>query len=360
MLLSLAAMASAACLPCTMYAAPPSGQVPFQYPAPLSVGTGSNVQSVPVVIQTAGTIATITVLTQGAPAEDFTPVSNDSCAPGLAFNAGEVCAASVRFQPKAPGVRQGAILLLNANGQLLGTTLLYGVGTGPLGVFLPATIRTVAGNGAWVFRGDGGLAIDSSIFLPGGMAVDGAGNLFISDSSNNRIRRVDGVSGFISTVAGTGSPGSEGDGGVGTSASVNTPTGMAIDGAGNIIFADSANHAVRKLTLATGILSTVAGRLGQQGYTGDGGPAASALLNTPESVAFDVKGNLFLSDTGNHVVRRIDAVTGIVSTVAGTGMPGFSGDGGVGTAAALKHALGHRDRCERQLVYRRSGQPANP
>ncbi len=333
--LALLVIFGAAIDPCALYALNGDWQTPFLYPTPLSVSIESSAQTVPVAIQAAGTVATISVLTQGLAGGDFTAEASGTCAPGGAFKLGDGCTATVRFQPKAPGGRQGAISLLDANGRVLGTTLLYGTGVGPVGVFLPATINTVAGNGAWVYRGDGGPAIDSPIFLPGGMAADGAGNIFLSDSSNNRIRRVDVVSGMISTVAGIGSPGSSGDNGVAISASVNTPTGILIDGAGNIIFADSANHAVRKLTLATGFLSTIAGQLGQQGYAGDGGAAFSAVLNTPESVAFDPKGNLFISDTGNNVVRKIDASTGTISTVAGTGKAGFSGDGGVGTAAAL-------------------------
>lgn len=360
MFLSLVGILGVALASRAMYAAPSNWQVPFQYPAPLGVGTGTNVQSVPISLQTGGTIATVTVVTQGAVGEDFTAVASGTCVPGQTFSTGGGCTASVQFLPKAPGRRQGAVVLLDANGSVLGTTLLYGIGVGPVGVFVPATIKTVAGNGAWVFRNDGGLAIDSPIFLPGGMAADGAGNVFISDSSNNRIRRVDISSGVIVTVAGTGSPGSGGDNGIATSASVNTPTGMVIDGAGNVIFADSANHAVRKLTLATGILSTIAGQLGQQGYTGDGGQAFSALLNTPESVAFDGKGDLLISDTGNHVIRRIDAATGAISTIAGTGRAGFSGDGGTGTAAALNTPWGIANRCEREPLYSRPFKPANP
>jgi len=340
LLLAILVILGVAIDPYALYAGNGDWQAPFLYATPLGVGSGSSVQIIPVAIQAAGTVATLSAVTQGLAGGDFTIKPGGTCAPGQAFNAGDGCTATVQFQPKAPGGRQGAIVLLDANGRVLGTTLLYGTGVGPVGVFLPATMTTVAGNGAWVYRGDGGPAIESPIFLPGGMAADGAGNIFLSDSSNNRIRRVDVVSGAISTVAGTGSPGSSGDNGLAISASVNTPTGIVIDGAGDLIFADSANHAVRKLTLATGMLSTIAGQLGQQGYAGDGGPAFSAVLNTPESVTFNGKGDLFLSDTGNHVVRKIDGSTGVISTVAGTGKAGFSGDGGVGTAAALNTPWG--------------------
>ncbi len=315
-------------------------QPPFQYPSALRVRSGADVQSVRITIESAGFAGSFVALTQGAAGGDFIALAPANCSPGQPLSSLDVCTVSVQFAPRAPGLRQGAISVLDGNGRALGTTLLSGIGLGSVGVFVPATINTVAGNGAWVFRGDGGPAVSSPIFLPGGMAADGAGDLFISDSSNNRIRRVDAASGIITTVAGNGSPGNDGDTGPATSASVNTPTGLVIDGAGNVIFADSANHAIRKLTLATGILSTIAGQLGQQGYTGDGSAASAALLNTPESVAFNASGDLFLSDTGNHVIRMVSAATGIISTVAGTGKASFSGDGGSGLSAGLNTPWG--------------------
>jgi sugar lactone lactonase YvrE len=304
------------------------------FPTPLVVGTGSQVVPATVTLPNGGTVATIKVLTQGKVAADFTATGGGGCQ-GQSFGPGGSCAVPVQFAPLAPGARRGAVQLFDSNGNLLGTQMLYGVGLGSVGVLLPGTMQTVAGDGAWVYKSDGVAATAASIFLPDGVAVDDAGNIYLSDTSNNRVRRVDAVSGLISTVAGNGTPGATGDGGLGVNAEVNSPSGMVIDGAGNLLFADSGNHAVRKLTLATGVISTVAGQLGQPGATGDTGLATAALLNTPQGVALDAAGDLYIADTNNNEVRRVDAITGVITTVAGNGTQGSSGDGGPGISATL-------------------------
>ncbi len=197
-------------------------------------------------------------------------------------------------------------------------------------------ITTVAGNGSNGFSGDGGPATSASLFNPVGVAVDGSGNLFIADVSNQRIRRVDGGTGIITTVAGNGSNGFSGDGGPATSASLFNPFGVAVDGSGNLFIADVANDDVRRVDGGTGIITTVAGNgSGNFSFSGDGGPATSADLSTPVSVAVDGSGNLLFADSGNNRIRRVDSNTGIIITVAGNGTLGFSGDGGAATNASL-------------------------
>ncbi|GAA3290078.1 RICIN domain-containing protein [Streptomyces cinereospinus] len=171
---------------------------------------------------------------------------------------------------------------------------------------------------------------------PYGIAVDGTGTLYIADNNNHRIRKVT-SDGKISTVAGTGAAGFGGDGGAAVSAQLNGPCGVAVDGAGDLYVADADNHRVRKVT-ADGTISTVAGT-GTEGFGGDDGPAASARLNFPLGVAVDSTGTLYVSDHNNHRIRQITA-DGTISTVAGTGTEGFGGDDGPAASARLNYPLG--------------------
>jgi len=191
-------------------------------------------------------------------------------------------------------------------------------------------ISTVAGSGTPGFGGDGGPAISAALGAPLGVAVDSSGNLFIAEFENERVRKVT-PAGTISTVAGNGSFGFSGDGGPATSAALFGPDGVAVDSAGNLFIADSANARIRKVTPA-GMISTVAGN-GTLGFSGDGGPATSAELSGPLGVAVDSAGNLFIAD-GYTRVRKVTPA-GTISTVAGNGIEGFSGDGGPATAAEL-------------------------
>jgi len=195
----------------------------------------------------------------------------------------------------------------------------------------PSGILTVvAGNGVGGFSGDGGPATNASL-TPAGVAVDAAGNLYVADTDNNRIRKVS-PSGMISTVAGNGTSGFSGDGGPAISASLNDPQGVAVDAAGNLYIADYGNNRIRKVNLS-GIISTVAGS-SARGYSGDGGPATSASLRDPCGVAVDAAGSVYIADAANHRVRRVTS-SGIISTVAGNGTWAFSGDGGPATSASL-------------------------
>ena len=197
-------------------------------------------------------------------------------------------------------------------------------------------ISTVAGNGTGGYNGDGGTAINTSLYYPMGVAVDAVGNIFIVDQSNHRVRKVN-TSGIISTVAGNGTGGYSGDGGAAINASLNYPMGVAVDAVGNIYIADQANYRIRKVG-ANGNISTVAGN-GISGYSGDGGAATSASLNVPEGVAVDAVGNIFIADAGSHIIRKVNA-SGVISTVAGNGTEGFGGDGGAATSANLYQPFG--------------------
>ncbi|MBO9540875.1 SMP-30/gluconolactonase/LRE family protein [bacterium] len=192
------------------------------------------------------------------------------------------------------------------------------------------TVTTVAGTGDYGYSGDGEQAVNAQLYGPRGLALDGAGNLYIADALNNRIRKVD-AAGIITTVAGTGAAGFSGDGFQATSAKLNAPYDVALDGAGNCYIADYNNHCIRKVTPGGGI-STVAGS--SIGYSGDGGPATLAQLSRPRNVALDIAGHLFITDSGNNRIRKVDT-TGVISTIAGTGTVASTGDGGAATSAGL-------------------------
>jgi len=200
-------------------------------------------------------------------------------------------------------------------------------------------ISTFAGNGTNGFSGDGAAATSAQLNYPIGVAVDGVGNVYIADTYNHRVRRVDAGTGLISTFAGNGTNGFSGDGAAATSAQLSYPEGVAVDGDGNVFIADTYNHRVRRVDVGTGFISTFAGT-GAAGFSGDGAAATSAQLNFPRGVAVDGAGNVFIADTFNHRVRRVDAGTGFISTFAGTGTAGFSGDGGGATGAQLNSPIG--------------------
>jgi uncharacterized repeat protein (TIGR01451 family) len=193
-------------------------------------------------------------------------------------------------------------------------------------------IRTVAGNGKYGDSGDGGRATSAQLSNPGSIAVDTAGNIYIADTGNNRIRKVT-LDGLIQTVAGDGSYGFSGDGGPATAAQFRLPNGVAVDAAGNVYIADTENNRIRKVTL-DGVIQTIAG-IGTQGPSGDGAPATSAQLSYPHGVSMDADGSLYIADTSNGRIRKVTP-DGVIHTVAGTGLFGFSGDGGPATSALLR------------------------
>jgi uncharacterized protein (TIGR03437 family) len=198
------------------------------------------------------------------------------------------------------------------------------------------TISTVAGSGILSYSGDGGTATKAQLNTPGGVAVDAAGNIYISDTGNNVVRQVT-AKGVISTFAGTGTAGFSGDGSAANKAQLNGPQGVAVDNAGNVYIADAGNLRVRVVG-TNGNISTFAGS-GSPGYTGDGGPATSAKFYLPGAVSTDKSGNVYIADFQACVVRKVVA-SGTISTVAGNGGCGYGGDGGPATAALLNDPAG--------------------
>ncbi|MFJ3205745.1 RICIN domain-containing protein [Streptomyces sp. NPDC086989] len=196
-------------------------------------------------------------------------------------------------------------------------------------------VTTIAGTGTAGFRGDGGPATAAQLKTPRGMAVDSEGDLYVADSENHRIRKIT-ADGKITTIAGTGVAGFRGDGGPATVAQLNLPYAVTVDSAGVLYIADYKNHRIRKIA-ADGKISTVAGT-GVAGFGGDGGPAISAKLNYPYAVLLDSAGVLYIADVDNRRVRKMTP-DGKISTVAGTGTAGFSGDGGPATSAQLNFPI---------------------
>jgi uncharacterized protein (TIGR03437 family) len=193
------------------------------------------------------------------------------------------------------------------------------------------TLTRIAGTGRYGASGDGGPATQAQLAYPDGVAVDSTGNVYVADRAAHVIRKVS-TTGTISTVAGTGTGGFSGDGGPAVLAQLNGPTGLAIDSAGNLYVADTDNSCIRMISTG-GTVATVAGTNGRA-YGGDGGPAVQALLNQPEGVAVDLAGNLYIADTFNNVIREV-ASGGIITTFAGTGQPGSTGDAGPAASATL-------------------------
>jgi uncharacterized protein (TIGR03437 family) len=201
-----------------------------------------------------------------------------------------------------------------------------------------AITNTMVGNGALGFSGDSGAANLAMLNQPTGIGIDSAGNLYIADSENCRIRKAasGGGTNAITTIAGNGGVSYSGDGGQATKAQLNTPQGVAADSSGNLYIADTANHAVRKVT-AAGVISTLAGT-GTAGYSGDGSAAAGAQLRGPQGVAVDSSGNVYIADTGNSRVRKVTS-GGSISTYAGSGTAGYGGDGAAASSAQLNTPL---------------------
>jgi len=229
-----------------------------------------------------------------------------------------------------------------------------GVGAGD------ATITTVAGTGTKGYSGDGGKASAARLNQPFHCDLDGKGHLFIVDALNHCVRKVNLETGVISTVAGTGKKGSGGDGGAATQATMNEPYAVTVTPVGDLYIVDRLNAVVRKVDGKTGVIATVAGN-GTKGYGGDGGPGTGAMLREPNDCCLDGKGGLLIADVADWRIRRLDLKTGIITTFAGTGRPKGKvdrariGDGGpakeavlVGARAVCVDAKGNTYVCERE------------
>ncbi len=200
-------------------------------------------------------------------------------------------------------------------------------------------ISTVAGTGEAGFSGDGGLAVEARLNQPIDLVLDAEGRLLVADRGNNVIRRIDLSDGKISTVAGTGEQAFGGDGGPASEATLAAPRGLVVDASGNIFIADTANDRIRRVEAGTGVIRTVAGT-GETGFSGDEGPATAATLNRPAGIATDANGNIYFADRQNQVIRRIDGETGVIRTIVGNTQAGFGGDDGPAGDALLNRPAG--------------------
>lgn len=200
-------------------------------------------------------------------------------------------------------------------------------------------ITTVAGGSAMGYSGDGGPALQAEINGASALALDAAGNIYISDFSNNRVRKITASTGTIDTIAGTGQPGLSGDGGSAIEAELNGPYSIAVDREGNVYIGDYFNCRVRKLSVANGQINPIAGT-GACGFSGDGGPATSAEVGEVYGIAVDSQGNVYIGDSDNNRVRMIEVSHGLISTVAGNGTLGLAGDNGPAISAELESIYG--------------------
>ncbi len=198
-------------------------------------------------------------------------------------------------------------------------------------------INTIAGNGC--YGGDGNAAESSFLSNPSNVEVDLWGNIFIADANNHRIRRIDALTGIITTVAGNGKGGFNGDSILATNAMLFLPTDIVVDQFGNIFIADAANHRIRKVDASSGVITTIAGN-GLAGFSGDNLEAKNAKLNNPYNICLDTNGNIYISDRENHRIRKVAIASGIISTIAGNGIPGFSGDSGLANLAKIARPMG--------------------
>jgi sugar lactone lactonase YvrE len=201
-----------------------------------------------------------------------------------------------------------------------------------------ATIETVAGTGERASAADGVPGVEAPLREPNDIALRGR-ELFIADVADHRVRRLDLRTGILTTYAGTGRRGARGDGGPAWAADLNGPRALTLDRSGNLVIVEREGNRVRRVERATGTITTLAGT-GARGYTGDGGPARDATFNGPKGIGIDRQDNLYVVDTENHCVRRIDARTRTITTVAGCGKAGPGGDGGPATAAELDRPHG--------------------
>jgi len=318
------------------------------YSAPTTaVGATSATQTATIEFSIDATLGSIRVVTQGVTGLDFNPAPGGTCSVGTAYTAGQTCTVNFTFKPRVPGQRMGAIVITDGGGNDLTTTYVSGIGTGPQAAFAPGTITTVAGTGTidtnYMNHGDGVAATSESISYPTGVAADSAGNIYFVDDWDQRVRMVSAGTGLVNTVAGGGMCCDfKGDGIPATSAWIGSPAGVALDGAGNVYVVEEYGSRVFKVNANTGLITTVAGT-GVSGYNGDGIVATSATLSRPYGIALDSSGNIYIADMGAYRIRKVNASTGLISTVAGNGsLNSFDNyiDGVLATSVGLNVGLG--------------------
>ena len=275
-----------------------SGSSPVSLPA-TAVGSQAASQNVLFSFASDLIISSISVPQSQGGAQEFVVGGVSACAVDgvTTIPAGTVCSVPVRFQPAYPGLRQAPLVVKTNLGRVqIG---LEGIGQSAEVMLTPGMISTVAGNGILGYSGNGGLATNTGLDDPQAVVMDAAGNMYIADTP--QIRKVDAATGLISTIAGNGDGD---DGSPALAAGLSGPTALAMDAAGNLYIADPVDERIRKIDAATGIISTVAGQSGCEGYQGDGGAATQACLDTPTGIAVDTTGNLYIADTNNGRVRK--------------------------------------------------------
>ena len=324
----------------------------IQYPSAnfgqINVGSTSSTYTFHFAFNLDVTLGGVAVLTQGASGKDFQTASGGTCKAQPYSSDGDSCTVNVTFAPLAPGPRRGAVVLYDNNtpANPLITVYINGIGVAPTVDFPPGFEYWFAGlfiphyGPKAGFSGDGGPATSAEINAPFGVAFDGAGNLYFGDKWNFRVRKVD-TNGIITTVAGNGTQGYSGDGGPATSASLYYPRSVAVDGAGNLYILDASQtddaiSNIRKVDTNGNITTIAGGGLFSYGYNGDNIPASQALLNSPLKILIDGAGNIYIVDYFNQRIRKIDT-NGIITTVAGNGTLGYSGDGKQATSAELDY-----------------------
>jgi hypothetical protein len=274
-----------------------------------NVGGTSATQTVSAQASTAGTVSSFLVPTT---ATDFTSGTPTGCPGALVANA--ACSVPVNFTPTLPGLRTQALTLTDSTGAkaIVG---LAGIGLSPAVNFTPGNLSTFDA-----------AATAALLKAPSGMALDAAGNVYVADTNNNEVRKLAAGTGTATVFAGTGVAGFLGDGGPPSSAQLSGPQAVTVDAAGNVYIADTGNNRIRVVSAATGNISTLAGGT-TAGSTGDGGLASAALLSGPQDVAVDPAGNVYIADTGSNKVRVVNVQSGYILTVAGTGVAGTPATG---------------------------------
>jgi trimeric autotransporter adhesin len=311
---------------------------PITLPA-TNVASSSAPQNILLKTTSAETISGFTVLVSEGNKQEYSVGSVSGCAvDGVTSNpVGTVCTVSITFSPAYPGQRPVPLQVVTSAGKV--NIGLNGMGISPLAVLTPGTMSTLAGeiNGPNC-NAYNGPALLGPICNPSAGAVDFAGNVYVASFYSNTVSKID-TSGNITVIAGTGAGGLSGVGGPATSATFDRPADVVVDPAGNVYFAVETAEQVLRIDATTQILTSVAGN-GTEGYSGDNGPATQASLNRPEGLALDLHGNLYIEDQDNNLIRKVDTA-GIITTVAGNpatigqGSPTYSGDGGPATQANL-------------------------
>jgi sugar lactone lactonase YvrE len=317
-------------------------QVDFQSSFPnTAVGSTSSSQNLILHVTGTVTINSITVPnSQGGSAEyAIGSLTGTGCSVGSPIYGGVQginCVLPATFSPLYPGARRIPLVIAATVSSVAKTFMvgLNGVGLGPQIGFTPALITTVAGNGTLGYTGDGGVATAAEFQQPFAVAIDFQGNLFISDFSKDVVRRVDAATNIVTTITGNGTPGYDGDFCPAEEGIIDSPSGLFFDAIGSLYISDSGNQAIRKIDATTANITTFAGD-GTANYAGDGGIANSAELNSPKDLAFDNVGSLFIADFANDAIRRIQAAPPIITTAAGNGSAGSTGDGGLAVSALL-------------------------